>query len=107
MILIVNFGLKIKELRMTRNLTKKQLADMIGVSTSTIYSYESGNRYPSYGVLISLARIFHVSTDYLLGLERTKTIDVSNLNDREINIILQMVDLLQDKKYPRKKGGPR
>lgn len=103
MILIVNLGLKIKELRRTRNLTKKQLAEIIGVSTSAIYSYESGNRYPSYGVLISLARIFHVSTDYLLGLERMRTIDVSNLNEKEINIILQMVDLLQEKNKPAKK----
>ena len=68
------------------------------MAASTIYSYESGNRYPSYGVLINLARIFHVSTDYLLGLDRIKTIDVSNLKQEEINVVIHMIDVLKDKK---------
>ena len=65
---MVDFGEKVKNLRLERNLTQKQLANMAGVAVSAISSYESGNRYPSYDVLINLAHIFHVSTDYLLGL---------------------------------------
>lgn len=94
---MVNFGKKIKSLRLERNITQKQLADMAGVAVSAISSYESGNRYPSYDVLISLSRIFHVSTDYLLGLDKMKTVDVSGLDEREINVIMQMIDLLRDK----------
>lgn len=94
---MVNFGKKIKALRLERNITQKQLADMAGVAVSAISSYESGNRYPSYDVLISLSRIFHVSTDYLLGLDKMKTVDVSGLDEREINVIMQMIDLLRDK----------
>lgn len=95
---MVNFGEKIKNLRLERNLTQKQLANMAGVAISAISSYESGNRYPSYDVLINLARIFHVSTDYLLGLENLKTIDISGLSEKEVNIILQMIDVLRAKK---------
>lgn len=94
---MVNFGKKIKSLRLERNITQKQLADMAGVAVSAISSYESGNRYPSYDVLISLSRIFRVSTDYLLGLDKMKTVDVSGLDEREINVIMQMIDLLRDK----------
>lgn len=94
---MVNFGDKIKSLRTQRNLTQKQLADLSGVAVSAISSYEAGNRYPSYDVLISLARIFHVSTDYLLGLENLKTVDVSGLDDRQINVILQMIDIMKEK----------
>lgn len=94
---MVNFGEKIKSLRTQRNLTQKQLADLSGVAVSAISSYEAGNRYPSYDVLISLARIFHVSTDYLLGLENLKTVDVSGLEDRQINVILQMIDIMKEK----------
>lgn len=94
---MVNFGEKIKSLRTQRNLTQKQLADLSGVTVSAISSYEAGNRYPSYDVLISLARIFHVSTDYLLGLENLKTVDVSGLEDRQINVILQMIDIMKEK----------
>ncbi len=96
--MIIDLGQKIKTLRTKQNLTQKQLAAMARVSPRTIYSYESGNRYPSYGVLISFARIFHVSTDYLLGLKRIKTIDVSDLNEQEISIVLQVIDLLKNRK---------
>lgn len=95
---MVDFGEKVKKLRHEKDLTQQQLAELLGVAVSAISSYESGNRYPSYEVLISLARIFHVSTDYLLGLEKLKTVDVSGLNDNEIKVILQMIDVLREKK---------
>lgn len=95
---MVNFGEKVKKLRHEKDLTQQQLAELLGVAVSAISSYESGNRYPSYEVLISLARIFHVSTDYLLGLEKLKTVDVSGLDDNEIKVILQMIDVLREKK---------
>lgn len=94
---MVNFGEKVKLLRTQRNLTQKQLAEMSGVAVSAISSYESGNRYPSYDILISLARIFHVSTDYLLGLDNKRNIDVSDLNENEIEVIVKMVELLKTK----------
>ena len=95
---MVDFGEKVKKLRHEKDLTQQQLAELLGVAVSAISSYESGNRYPSYEVLISLARIFHVSTDYLLGLEKLKTVDVSSLDDNEIKVILQMIDILREKK---------
>ncbi len=95
---MVNFGERLKKLRVERKLTQIQLAQMIGVAVSAISSYEVGNRYPSYDVLISIARIFHVSTDYLLGLDPVPTIDVSGLSENEISIILQMINLLKTNK---------
>lgn len=95
---MVDFGEKVKKLRHEKDLTQQQLAELLGVAVSAISSYESGNRYPSYEVLISLARIFHVSTDYLLGLEKLKTVDVSGLDDNEVKVILQMIDILREKK---------
>lgn len=95
---MVDFGEKVKKLRHEKDLTQQQLAELLGVAVSAISSYESGSRYPSYEVLISLARIFHVSTDYLLGLEKLKIVDVSGLDDNEIKVILQMIDVLREKK---------
>lgn len=76
-------------------LTQKQVADRIGVATSAVSSYESGSRYPSYDVLIKLARLFHVSTDYLLGIANKRNIDITELHDDEAALILQMVEMLQ------------
>ena len=95
---MVDFGEKVKKLRHEKDLTQQQLAELLGVAVSAISSYESGSRYPSYEVLISLARIFHVSTDYLLGLEKLKIVDVSGLDDNEIKVLLQMIDVLREKK---------
>ena len=95
---MVNFGSKVKELRLEKGLTQQQLANLLGVAVSAISSYESGSRYPSYEVLISIARIFHVSTDYLLGLDKLNTVDVSGLGDKEVAVILQMIEVLREKK---------
>lgn len=94
---MVNIGKKLKALRIEKNLTQKQVADRIGLAISAVSSYESGNRYPSYDVLVKMARIFHVSTDYLLGMTDTRNIDVTGLNESEIALVSQLVDMLRNK----------
>lgn len=94
----MNMGEKIKSLRIEKKLTQKQVADRIGLAISAVSSYESGARYPSYDVLAKLARIFHVSTDYLLGMTDTRNVDVTGLNDNEIELVSQLVDMLRNKK---------
>ena len=69
-------GDKLKSLRTEKKLTQKQVADQIGLAISAVSSYESGSRYPSYDVLVQLAHIFHVSTDYLLGMTDKRNIEV-------------------------------
>ena len=91
-------GEKLKSLRIEKKLTQKQVADRIGLAISAVSSYESGTRYPSYDVLVKLARIFHVSTDYLLGITDKRNIDVTGLSDNEIELVSQLVDMLRNKK---------
>ena len=71
------------------------MAARIGLAISAVSSYESGSRYPSFETLIKLARIFHVSTDYLLGLTERRSIDVTCLTDEEIELVSQLVDKLR------------
>ena len=94
---MVNMGKKLKALRIERKLTQKQIADQIGLAVSAISSYESGSRYPSYDVLVKLAHIFQVSTDYLLGMTDKRNIDVTGLDDNEIELVSQLVDMLRNK----------
>lgn len=92
-------GEKLYSLRIEKKLTQKQLAARIGLAISAVSSYESGSRYPSFETLIKLARIFHVSTDYLLGLTERRSIDVTGLvtglTDEEIELVSQLVDKLR------------
>ena len=61
--------------------------------------YELQERSPSPEVLIKLSRIFHVTSDYLLCIEHTHSIDVSNLSSDELALVEQMIKLFEkDKK---------
>ncbi len=94
----MNMGEKLKSLRIEKKLTQKQVAERIGLAISAVSSYEAGTRYPSYDVLVKLARIYHVSTDYLLGITDTRNIDVTGLDDKEIELVSQLVDMFRTKK---------
>jgi transcriptional regulator with XRE-family HTH domain len=93
----VTFGEKLKTLRKGLKLTQQQLAERVGVAKSVVSYYESGDRYPSYDVLIKLARIFHVTTDYLLDVEKKRILDVSDLSEDDINVLLTVADALRNK----------
>lgn len=93
----MNMGEKLKSLRIEKKLTQKQVADRIGLAISAVSSYESGSRYPSYEALIKLAHIFHVSTDYLLGMTDRRNVDVTGLGDDEIELVSQLVEMLRGK----------
>lgn len=96
-VMLVNFGERLKDLRKSNGLTQQQLADRLGVAKSVVSYYESGDRFPSYDVLIKIAQRFHVTTDYMLGIERKRVIDVSGLSEKEIATIIGVVNLIQDK----------
>ena len=94
----MDFGNILKELRKQSGLTQQQVAERVGVSKSVISFYELKERAPSPEVLIKLSYIFHVSTDYLLGLEKARTIDVSGLSDEDIKAVREIVERLRIKK---------
>lgn len=94
---IVDFGKKLKELRTQANMTQTQLATRIGVTKSVISFYELQERAPSPDVLCKCARIFHVSTDYLLGLDKAETIDISDLSKEDVAILRAMAESLRQK----------
>ncbi|MDT2714314.1 MULTISPECIES: helix-turn-helix domain-containing protein [Enterococcus] len=60
-------NLRIKELRISKNIQQKALAELLGVSPRTIRIWESGKYEPSIDQLISIANILGVSIDYLVG----------------------------------------
>lgn len=93
---MVNFGEKLKRLRIENNLTQKQLAERIGLATSAISSYESGNRYPTYDVMAKFARIFHVSTDYLIGVEDSRKLELTGLSEDSIELVAKLVEKLRE-----------
>ena len=92
---MINFGNKLKLLRLQDNMTQEQLAQKLNLTKSVISAYETGLRLPSYDVLIRLAKIFNVSTDYLLGLEHKQEVDLSGLSQEEINALLNLIKAMK------------
>lgn len=86
-----------KEIRLENHLTQQQVADRIGVHKSAISYYELGYRYPSYDVLVKFACVFNVSVDYLLGIDRRRTIDVTGLQENDICVVVAVVNALRQK----------
>lgn len=94
---MVDFGNTLKSLRLAKKYTQAQLAQKLGLTKSVISAYETGLRLPSYDVLINIAKIFDVSTDYLLGYEQRNTIDLSGLSNDEILALLSLIKAMKRK----------
>ena len=58
---------RIRDLREDRDLTQKQVAQMLGMSQTGYSKYETGENDIPTIVLIKLADFYQTSTDYLLG----------------------------------------
>ena len=87
-------GEKIKDMRVERHMTTKQLAQATGISEAVLNGLENDNgRDVGYSRIIDLAKYFEVPTDYLLGFTEsriTKNIDLKELrlSDKAIEVLL-------------------
>jgi len=61
-------GIKIKELRIEKGLSQRELGEKLGFSNQTISAWEAGKREPSLDYVKQLADFFKVSADFLLGM---------------------------------------
>ena len=88
----------IKNLRTQAGLTQSDLAKRLSITRSSVNGWEMGLSAPSTPFLVELAKIFHVTTDYLLGLDECVTIRTDNLTDREVSVILNTVEAFNENK---------
>ena len=90
-------SIRLKELREDLQLRQDQVAQLMGVNKNAISTYENGTREPSLGMLVRLATLYRVSTDYLLGKSNNRTIELSGLTEQEATIICQLVEIMTKK----------
>ena len=82
----------IRQLRLARNLSQVDLANALGVTKQSVSNWENNNIQPSIDMLIRLATVFSVSTDYILGLNHRKYIEISELTDCQLAHISAIID---------------
>lgn len=89
--MVVGIGHKLKELRIGNSLQQDQVARLVGVERSTVSLWENDLRQPSFALLVRLADLYGVTTDYLLGRTNSRSLDLSGLTADEAAMISQLV----------------
>ena len=92
--MIPTFASRLRQLRLDKNLRQEQVAKLIGVNKSAISTYENNTRQPSFDILVRLATLYRVSTDYLLGMTNIRSLDLSGLSDEEVVAVSALVAIM-------------
>lgn len=85
------FGDRIKRLREDKKFKQEQVALALRVNRKAISHYENNLREPSFEILIKMAELYRVSTDYLLGMDNTCIINASGLSEKEFSLLSELV----------------
>ena len=96
--MIKDLSTKLKELRMSQNLSQADVAKKLGISPSIVSGYETGERTPSTENLLSLAYLYKCSTDYLLGKSNEKpimTLDTDGLTTEQIQALQTLIKTMK------------
>ena len=87
---------RIKQLRISNNMTQTDLAKKLNITRSSVNAWEMGISTPSTAYIIKLSQLLKVSTDYLLGLSNNINLDVSMLSNREIQMIYELIQYFRE-----------
>ena len=87
--MIKGLGERLQQSRINSKLSRKQVAELLGVSTSIVGLYETDVRQPSLSALMKLASIYKVTTDYLLGCEPIEktSLSLNGLSAKQIEAL--------------------
>lgn len=91
------FGERLRMLRRERDLTQKQLADLLHIARSTIAGYERGGKEPDNERLKQIANFFGVSVDFMIGASNDRNAGTSFAVPEAAEIIEALPDLSPDK----------
>ena len=86
---------RIKDLREKQNITQSALAKQLGITRSSVNAWELGISVPSTQYIVELAIIFHVSTDYLLGVSHSATVSVEGLTEQDVLLVCDVINHLR------------
>lgn len=89
-------GDRIRQLRISRGWSQRDLARQVRVVNASMISYyELGARMPSYATLLRMADVFHISIDYLLRGADSKQLNVDGLDDEAVSAIMVIIEKMK------------
>ena len=87
-------GDQIYRLRVSSNLSRRELANRMNVTVRAVAKWENGLSSPCAETLKQLAKQCGVTTDYLLEIDCRKTICLDGLSEEEMNLVQAMVQAI-------------
>ena len=90
---------RIKYLREQLDMTQAELARKLDITRSSVNAWEMGISVPSTQYVVELSELFHVSTDYLLCVERSASIGVEGLTEEDVRLVHTIIAHLRDKNH--------
>lgn len=88
---MANLSDRIKSLRLSAEMTQEEFGKKFGIVKSTVSLYESGKSTPNDQIKKQICDYFHVSLDYLLGVDRQGGLDYANFQIDESEFALDFV----------------
>ena len=86
---------RIKTLREENQMTQAELARRLSITRASVNAWEMGISAPSTQYIVELADIFHISTDYLLDVDRSASISIAGLTEADVRIVYALVEHLR------------
>lgn len=94
--IMFDFGLRIRQLREQHKMSQEQLGRIVGRSKSVISSYENNIKVPPLEILTQIAVVFHVSLDYLVGIDKADMLSLSGLSKNQKYSLRLLIDDFKD-----------
>ncbi len=89
---------RIKELREKSGYSQSALAKKLSVTRSSVNAWEMGISVPTTQYVVEMAKIFCVSTDYLLGVDEKEYMTLDGLSKKEIKVLYDIIDCFRCEK---------
>lgn len=99
-----DFGMLLRKLRKQHGYSQEVLGNKIGKSKSVVSSYENNLKIPPVDILTSLALLYNVSLDYLVGIDKNEMVSIEGLDPKQRELLHAIMDELQHKTTPARGG---
>ena len=80
---------RIRALREKTGMSARKFAEEIGMKYTTYYGYETGSREPGSDSIVALAKYYNVTTDYILGIEKSPAPAEADTGDKRLDGIIE------------------
>ncbi len=89
---------RIKELRENAGFSQSQLAKKLDISRSAVNAWEMGLSMPTTQYVVAMAKLFHVTSDFLLGIESGYTLRIENYTEEERALVYSLIKYIDGRK---------